>query len=145
MLEKSKVDSQRDDARRRTVILERILAREELFRHQGFVKDTWRSRAGRTLGPYYRLFYRKEGRLRSIYLGRSAELAEEVRALLAALQTTLDEVRQWQRIRRAAKKALRVQKAAWGAELAKHGFELKGYEVRRLHAGHKGIVRTNGP
>jgi hypothetical protein len=43
-------------------------------------------------------------------------------------------------LRRAAKKALRVQKAAWSAELAKYGFVLKGYEVRQWHAGRKGIL-----
>lgn len=103
--------------------------------------ETWRSSGGRTFGPYYRLVYRKEGRRRSIYLGRSAALAEEVRALLATLQTTLNEEREWRQMRRAVKKALRAQKAAWGAELAKYGFELKGYEVRRWRAGCEAIAR----
>jgi hypothetical protein len=141
MLEKSKVADQRNDARRRKAVLEQILAREELFRRQGIVASTWRSRGGRTFGPYYGLVYRKEGRQRSIYLGRSAELADEVRALLIALQGTLREERDWRRLRRALKSALRDQKAAWSEELAKYGFLLKGYEVRRWHAGWKGIAR----
>lgn len=103
--------------------------------------ETWRSSDGRTFEPYYRLVYRKEGRRRSIYLGRSAGLAEEVRALLASLQKPLRDQQQWQRIRRAMKKALRAQKAAWGKVLAEYGFELKGYEVRRWHVGCKAIAR----
>jgi hypothetical protein len=142
MLEKSKVDTQLDDAQRRVVILESTLAREELFRHQGYVTATWRLRGGRRFGPYYRLIYRKERRLRSIYLGCSEKLAGEVRALLAALQATLHDERAWRGIRRRARIALRKQKAAWGAELAKHGFELKGYEVRRYHAGWQGVMRA---
>jgi hypothetical protein len=43
-------------------------------------------------------------------------------------------------MRRAAKLALRKQKMAWSEELAKHGFVLKNYEVRRWHAGRKGIL-----
>jgi hypothetical protein len=140
MLEKSKVADQLTDARRRSAVLEQIVAREELFRYQGAVVSTLRSRGGRTFGPYYGLVYRKEGRQRSIYLGRSAALADEVRALLAALQGTLREERDWRRLRRAMKSALRAQKAAWGEELAKHGFLLKGYEVRRRHAGRMGIL-----
>jgi hypothetical protein len=106
------------------------------------VTATWRLRGGKRFGPYYRLIYRKERRLRSIYLGCSEKLVGEVRALLAALHATLHDERAWRGIRRRARIALRKQKAAWGAELAKYGFELKGYEVRRHHAGWQGVVRA---
>jgi len=142
MLEKSKVVDQLGDARRRIAVLEQLFAREELFRHQGIVTTMWRSRNGRRFGPYYRLLYRKEGRLRIIYLGRSAEFAEEVRSWLAAFQGPLREHREWQGVRRAMKAALRKQKAAWAEALTKYGFVLKGYEVRGWATGCKGIKRS---
>ena len=37
--------------------------------------------------------------------------------------------------------ALLARKAEWARELAKHGFCLKGYEVRQWHDGQKGLVR----
>ena len=121
------------------LVVEKILAKGErgaLFRRQGAVVATWRKRDGRTLGPYYRLMYRQRGRRHSIYLGRSAALAREVRTLLDSLQRTAREDREWERLRRAVKEALRARKAEWGQELAKHGFWLKGYEVRRCKGGH---------
>ncbi|MHB1038659.1 MAG: hypothetical protein ACYC0Y_28885, partial [Pirellulales bacterium] len=58
-----------------------ILDRRAIFARQGFVVATWRTRGGARFGPYYQLAYREAGRQRAIYLGRSAELADQVRAL----------------------------------------------------------------
>jgi len=141
MLEFSRVAAQLSRPRRPTAVLEKILANEELFRRQGTVVATWRTRRGRTFGPYYRLIYRQGGRERSIYLGRCAVLAREARALLAFLQMPMREERDWSQVRRAVKSALRASKAEWARELAKHGFWLKGYEVRHWHAGQKCFIR----
>jgi hypothetical protein len=139
MLEFSRVVDQSGLPRQRDAVpekvLEEILAQEELFRRQGTVVATWRKQGAWTSGPYYRLAYRQGGLQRSIYLGRSPVLACEVRTLLALLQRTTRDNRDWQRLRRAVKSALRARKAEWARELAKHGFWLKGYEVRHRHAG----------
>ncbi|MHB1033729.1 MAG: hypothetical protein ACYC35_12830 [Pirellulales bacterium] len=66
-----------------------VLARRALFALQGTVVATWRTRGGRRAGPYYRLAYREAGRQQSIYLGRSARLADQVRVLLAELQASV--------------------------------------------------------
>jgi len=131
MLENPRIGAQIDYALHRFVVLDQILAREELFGRQGTVDQTWRFSRGRRFGPYYRLVYREGGHRRSIYLGRCAILAREVRSLLAFLQRPLRKERKWKRVRRAVKSSLRAQKAEWARELAKHGLWLKGYEVRR--------------
>ena len=141
MLEFSRVVDQCGSPGERIAVLQKILAQAELLRHQGAVVATWRTQRGRTSGPFYRLAYRQGGRQRSIYLGRSALLARKVRALLAVLQRPMREERDWERLRRAVKSALRARKAEWARELAKHGFCLKGYEVRQWHDGQKGMVR----
>ena len=65
--------------------------RDQLSR-QGTVVEAYRTYRGRKLGPYYRLAYRdRDGRQRSIYLGASAELAEQVRRLLVECQAELHE------------------------------------------------------
>lgn len=138
-MEFPEVGAQRDVPQQWADVVEKILAKGErgaLFRRQGAVVATWRKRDGRALGPYYRLVYRQGGRRHSIYLGRSAALAREVRTLLDSLQRTAREDREWERLRRAVKEALRARKAEWARELAKHGFWLKGYEVRRCKGGH---------
>jgi len=148
MLEFPRVGAQRDVPQQWVAVMEKILATGEpgaLFRRQGTVVATWRKRRGWTLGPYYRLVYRQGGRRHSIYLGRSAALAREVRALLASLQRTTREEREWERLRRAVKSALRARKAEWARELAKHGFWLKGYEVRRWPAGGRGSFAAQNP
>ena len=140
MLEFSRFVDQCGSPGGRIAVLEKILASEEALRHQGTMVATWRTQRGRTSGPFFRLAYRQGGRQRSIYLGRSASLAQSVQSLLAVLQGPVREARDWQRLRRAVKSALRARKAEWARELAKHGLWLKGYEVRHRHAGIDGTA-----
>lgn len=97
---------------------------------QGRVVTTWRRYGHRRLGPYYRLSYREGGQQRSLYLGRSQELADEVRALLAECQGSRRRRREWQRLRDELREALQRSKADWRRELARVGLRLHGNEVR---------------
>ncbi|MHB9047466.1 MAG: hypothetical protein ACYC35_16120 [Pirellulales bacterium] len=110
-----------------------ILARRAIFARQGFVVATWRTRGGARFGPYYQLAYREAGRQRAIYLGRSAELADQVRALLAELQQPLRYGRLLDRLAAEARAGLRRANAELNRVLGTFGFYLKGrHEFRRL-------------
>ena len=84
-----------------------LLARPDFFAVHGSVGSKWRNYRGRRLGPYFRLRYCQDGRERSLYLGRSEELAEEVRGLLADLQR--------RRIFRRLRERIRARSAAKNA------------------------------
>ena len=124
-----------------------MLAARRALAESGALEATWRTYRGRRLGPYFRLAYRRRGRRKWIYVGRSAELAERLRQLLAALQAPAEERRRLRRLCVAARRALATQKAAWQAELARHGLAAKGFEVRARQQNRNGTYRadrTNG-
>jgi len=108
----------------------RIVARREVLARAGSVVATWRTYRGRRLGPYYRLSYREDGRQRSIYLGRSSQLAEHVRGLLTDCQRPARQAHELRRTRAVLMKDLRRQKAAWDQELQAAGLYARGYVVR---------------
>jgi len=110
--------------------LELIASQPRLFQGQGSVVAGWRRYRGRRLGPYYRLVYRHRGRQCSVYLGRSGELAERVRAALKQLQAPLRRFREFARVRARIKASLRRERAWLDAELRKSGLYLKGFEPR---------------
>ncbi|MHB1037654.1 MAG: hypothetical protein ACYC35_24340 [Pirellulales bacterium] len=110
-----------------------ILDRRELFARQGSVVATWRTRGGRRCGPYYRLAYREAGRQKSLYLGPSASLADQVRGLLAELQQPLRYGRLLDRLAAQARASLRQANAELNRVLGSIGYYLKGHhEFRRL-------------
>ncbi|MHB1036984.1 MAG: hypothetical protein ACYC35_13905 [Pirellulales bacterium] len=110
-----------------------ILDRRAIFARQGSVVATWRMRAGRRCGPYYRLAYREAGRQQSLHLGASAPLAEQVRALLAELHQPLRYGRLLDRLAAEARASLRQANAELNRVLGSIGYYLKGHhEFRRL-------------
>lgn len=84
--------------------------RPELFVRQGRVVTTWRAAAGRRHGPYYALHYDDAHRQRSLYLGRSPILADEVRRLLETRRRPYRQRVAIQRARAAVKTSLRQHK-----------------------------------
>ncbi|MCY2994865.1 MAG: hypothetical protein NTY19_44440 [Planctomycetota bacterium] len=107
-------------------IREFVLGNWDAFRRQGSVVPSWRTYRGRRLGPFFSLRFRLQGRQSAIYLGRSAGLAERVKALL-------DEVhreRKFARLKRRARAEFRELKRRWKQELAATGLELRGFEIR---------------
>jgi hypothetical protein len=124
-LENRPVDDQLDHP-----ALTLIAARPELFCRQGNIAATYRRRNGKTFGPYYRLSYREDGRQRSIYLGRSGPLVEQVRRTLAAHQQPITQHRLCERLMGQVRASLRVEKLRVRALLCPFGLRLKGFEVR---------------
>jgi hypothetical protein len=114
-----------------------VLSQPETFSRQGFVTASYRTSRGRKCGPYYRLAYRdQQNRQRSIYLGRSEELAGLVQSLLDKLKTPLRHRRECHRIRVALLANLRTHKKHWKDDLAACGLYLKGFSVRGWRALH---------
>ena len=107
-----------------------ILVHNELLAKQGSVIETWRTYKSQKLGPYFRLAYRERGRQRSIYLGRSRELADQVRELLRECQAPSHQHKAWQALRQRAGEDFKKCRDTWREELAKVGLCLKGNEAR---------------
>jgi hypothetical protein len=124
-LENRQVDDQFDHP-----ALKLIAARPDLFCRRGNVAATYRRRNGKTFGPYYRLSYREDGRQRSIYLGRSGPLVEQVRRALAAHQRPITQHRLCERLMRQMRASLQVEKLRVRTLLRPFGLRLKGSEVR---------------
>jgi uncharacterized protein DUF1678 len=67
-----------------------IQQNSQLFTRVGSAVATYRTRGTTRFGPYYQLIYRQDRRQRSLYLGRSEQLATQVRELLRQLQEPRD-------------------------------------------------------
>ncbi|MGA2063551.1 MAG: hypothetical protein ABSG86_01215 [Thermoguttaceae bacterium] len=120
-----------------------MLAAAPALAESGAVRATWRTYRGRRLGPYFRVVYCHRGRQKWIYVGRSAELAGQLRQLLAVLQAPAEERRQLRRLWAAARRGLATQKVAWQAELARHGLVAKGFEIRARQQYRNRTYRAN--
>jgi hypothetical protein len=124
------VENRDSGAQKRAALRRWLTDRTAMLSRQGYIVETWREYRGRRLGPYYRLRYRAEGRGRSIYLGRDAAFAEEVRDRLRDLQSPLRKKREAHKRWKQERAQLRKLKARWEVELRKIGLRLKGFEVR---------------
>ena len=107
-----------------------ILAHPDLFMRQGSVRPKWLSSGKKLLGPYYCLRFRRDGRQRSLYLGREGPLVQQVRALLAQLQASARLDRQRKKSRRQLRSLLRGSNVNLSARLASLGLRIKGSEIR---------------
>ena len=107
-----------------------LQAHRALFANQGAVAATWRTYRGKRLGPYFQLAYRDRGRQHWVYLGRSLDLADRVRDLLARLHAPRDRRRQSKRLQSQVRSSLRHAKNQLAQLLAVWGINLKGFEFR---------------
>lgn len=98
--------------------------------HQGAVIETWRTRGGRRLGPYFALKLRVDGRQRSLYLGADAQLAGEVRAELAQLQAPVRNQRWFRRQEQVIRRELARCRNELNRELSSSLLYAKGSEIR---------------
>jgi hypothetical protein len=123
-----------------------IEAHRDLLSRQGTVVESYRNYRGRKLGPYYKLAYRdRDGRQRALYLGTSAELAQQVRALLRKCQAGMHEQRKMHQLRKVAREKLKEAKKVLSDELADRGLRLQGYEVRGWRGLSNGGADGNEP
>lgn len=107
-----------------------VAAHPEVFARQGAVVATWRTVAGRRLGPYYSLRYRAAGRQHAVYLGRSADLAAAVDALVTRCQQPYRDALAFERMAAAVRASLRQNLREVRRQLQPAGLMLKGFEVR---------------
>ncbi|MEK6233311.1 MAG: hypothetical protein N2C14_01215 [Planctomycetales bacterium] len=107
----------------------------EIFTKQGAVTAGWRRRRGRRSGPYFRLAYRRDGKQRSVYLGRCEKRAELIRSLLQRMQRPVQEARALRKWKSSARAALRKCKADWDREVRKLGLRPQGFEIRGWKQG----------
>jgi hypothetical protein len=105
-----------------------ILDNSLIFSATGVITCNWRYYCNRRIGPYFRLVFRQQNRQKSIYLGRSEELAQVVRNLLINLQYA----RCIRRLRAKIRKSLRLEKTRLQNYLKSYGYYLKGFEFRKL-------------
>lgn len=98
---------------------------------QGFVSSEFRSRRGKTFGPYYKLRWRSEGRQRVKYLGRDFEKAAKVSSLLQRRRSLRRGQTKLGKNLHAALQALRDARNQLEIALAARGIRLHGYTPRR--------------
>ena len=107
-----------------------LAAHADHLRRGGSIVNTYRSRKGRSFGPYHRLTCRDDqGRQRAVYLARD-ELVDRARTALAALQAPRHEARVLARARRALRRGHRAAQAVLGEQLKMVGLYRKGSETR---------------
>ncbi len=136
------VNQKQNHAARFDIVQQFIKANAQVFARQGTVAATWRTYKGKRLGPYYQLTYREDGRQHWLYLGRSEQLAQQVRQFLAALHGPRDRHRLNRRLQSQARASLHLAKAQLKEVCAKRGITLKGYEFRGVHKYLAGYSRT---
>lgn len=112
-------------------IKSQILAQQDFFTQRGYVEKFWRKTGGHQVGPYYRVAFRQGKVRKSIYLGRSAELAQQVETLLAELQSCSRERRDIELLRKQIRASLRKEKKKLEEMLRPLGYYMKGYSFHR--------------
>ena len=110
------------------------------LRHQGSVQESYRTHRGRQMGPYYRIVFREGERMRSIYLGKSEELAAAVRQILNELQADRRRDLARRKRERFERRVVREMKSNLNRELNRFGRRLKGLDIRRLSGSGSGCV-----
>lgn len=103
---------------------------QDIFKRQGVVLGCRQRHKDGYLGPYYRVAYWQHGRLRCLYLGTSAALAEHVREYLQQLQEWRSTRRQLKQLRSHARAELQRHKRECNAQLQEIGLYFQGYEAR---------------
>ncbi len=107
----------------------RMTAAREVLSRQGAIVASWRVERGLRMGPYFRVAFREAGRQASIYLGKSADLVEKARALLAEFQAPARLDRTIRRATAAGKAALRACKARMKGLMSACGLYARGWDV----------------
>jgi hypothetical protein len=111
-------------------LLQKLTALRPLLARQGSIVESWRYKNGRKIGPYFRLAYRADGRQRSIYLGKSQKLLQEVRRLLQKFQKLMKTRRILRQARKTLQLGLKNHQAQFRLDLQEIGLELRGYAAR---------------
>lgn len=98
---------------------------------QGFVSAEYRERDGRRYGPYFKLRWRLHGLQKVRYLGRDADKAARVSAVVANLQRSVQLAREASRALAEVRQRMRKMRDSLEPHLAEHGLRFHGYVARR--------------
>jgi hypothetical protein len=122
----------------RDIKIEAYFARHSAaLSRQGAVVAGWRWRAGRRMGPYFRLDLRHECRKPSLYLGREGPFVANIRARLAQLQDRHRHEQLFARAHRVIGRGRKEARAKLASELEKFGLRLQGSEVRGFRSSER--------
>ncbi len=124
----SKFDDQKYLARFER-IRSQIHERKEFIARNGSVVAGWRTYRAIRLGPYYRVAFRQNHALQSIYIGRNERLVTMVRALIEELKQSRSQDRLIRRLRCAARRALRRSLAELEVHVAPLGYRRRGFRL----------------
>jgi hypothetical protein len=113
-----------------TTILQKLTTIRHLLARQGSIVQSWRYKNGRKTGPYFRLAYRDEGRQRSIYLGKSPPILDQVRRLLEKFQKPTKIRQILHQAQKTLQPGFKNHQAQFRLELQKIGLELRGSVIR---------------
>ena len=128
---------------KRAELLGFVTGHMDIFGRQGSVHESWRRYQGKTLGPFFRLSFRQEGKQRSRYLGSDRAFALEVRKLLRDLQAPLRQQRDLDRQLGQVRQSVQARKRAFGRQLARQGLYWKGSEIRGWRTRQAGCLPAN--
>jgi hypothetical protein len=103
-----------------------VLEHRELIKQDGCIGATWKTYRGKRLGPYYRVEFRENSAIKTIYIGRNEELTKMASALIEKLKQPCREDRLLRRARAAARAALRHSLADAETYLAPLGYYRRG-------------------
>ena len=111
----------------RTARIDEFFAKYSPFlARQGVVLASWRWRAGRKRGPYYKLSFRLSGRRVSLYLGAEGLVVAGVRERLSQLQRPRREQRDVAELERDLRRGLRAERRHTVALLENIGLRMHG-------------------
>jgi hypothetical protein len=103
---------------------------KNVLAQRGTIVMTYRRRAGRVLGPYYKLTCRIGGRQAAVYLGNDESLIREVQERLTRLQRPRLEHMQLRTLQRNLRHGAREARRQLDIEIGKLGLVRKGHEIR---------------
>jgi hypothetical protein len=121
----SKFDDEKTLARF-AALLPQILAQKELIIRDGTVVASWKTYRGKRLGPYFRVAFRDNRRLRAIYIGRDELLAQLAKALIEELKHPLRQDRYLRQVRQLFRAAWRQSVRETERFVAPLGFRRRG-------------------
>lgn len=107
-----------------------LAAHADHLRRGGSIVNTYRSRNGRSFGPYHRLTCRDDqGRQRAVYLANEEAVAR-ARMALTALQGPRQQASVLARVQRFLRREHRAAQGVLGQQLKEVGLYRKGSEIR---------------
>jgi hypothetical protein len=117
-----------------------LLAHQELIANDGCLAATWKTYRGKRLGPYYRVEFRQDRAVKTIYLGRDPLLVEYAAALIDDIKKPNRQKRYLRRLRAEIRASLRRSFAEAEQFVAPFGYHRRGLSFRKIRTDQKSKV-----